>query len=644
MPAALLLVGGMLAASLALRPHLPGLDEVLLWQVALPRAVIALIAGASLGLSGALLQAVLRNPIADPSTLGIAAGAQLALVLGETLLPGLLIAGREALAFAGGAGAAALVLMLGWKRELDPVTLVISGMMVALAAGALGATLILAGGDYVMSLFIWGAGALNQQGWGGTAHLALRLVPAMLAAALLLRPLAVLGLDDRGARSLGVGVMGVRVAGIAIAVWLAAGVTAEVGVIGFIGLAAPALARLSGARTMRHMLVAAPLAGALILSATDSLVQIAGALFDAPGHDLAPTGAATALIGGPLLLLLLPRLKGRDRIRPAAGLAVTQRRARPTRMLCALAGLVVLLAIVGLTVGRSGEGWHLAVGADFIELFPMRAPRLLAAGAAGAMLAAAGLVLQRLTGNPMAGPEVLGVSAGGGVGLAAALLAGAGAGMLVMAGMITGAFIVVAIMLLVSARTGFGPERLLLAGLAAGSFAMALLSIVLAGGGMAAYLLLVWMSGSTANVGPAEAVAVALGGAVLIAPLTLLTRWMTVLPLGAAASRALGLPLAPVRLVLALLAAALTALASFVVGPLSLVGLMAPHMARLMGFARIGTQLGATLLIGAALLIGADWLSRIVVFPYQVPTGLFAALAGAPYLAWLLSRAPDPQS
>jgi iron complex transport system permease protein len=89
---------------------------------------------------------------------------------------------------------------------------------------------------------------------------------------------------------------------------------------------------------------------------------------------------------------------------------------------------------------------------------------------------------------------------------------------------------------------------------------------------------------------------------------------------------------------LAMIAALMTAVASFLVGPLSLTGLIAPHLARLTGFHRPGQQLAAAILIGAGVLVVADWLSRVVIYPYQVPVGLFAALIGGPYLIWLLTR------
>jgi iron complex transport system permease protein len=167
---------------------------------------------------------------------------------------------------------------------------------------------------------------------------------------------------------------------------------------------------------------------------------------------------------------------------------------------------------------------------------------------------------------------------------------------------------------------------------------MALVSTVLAQGDLRAYLLLTWMSGSTNRVGWTEAWTGAIAAAILIAPLFLFRRWLDILPLGAGASRGVGLSLSFSRLTLAAFGALLTGFASFLIGPLSLVGLIAPHLARLAGFARGDHQLIAAALTGGTTMILADWLSRLVAFPYQVPVGLFAALIGGPYLIWLLGR------
>lgn len=633
------------AAVVVTRPPLPvspalapALENILLWHSLMPRAATALICGAALGLAGMLLQRVLRNPIADASTLGIAAGAQLALTVATAYAPALIALSREGVGLIGALAAVALVLGLSWRRGLDPMTVVLSGMVVSLVAAAASATVILARGEYVLSLFIWGAGSLNQQSWDAVLALGPRLVLCMLAAALLLRPLALLGLDEDMARGLGLALQATRLAVLGIAVWLAASVTAEVGVVGFVGLAAPALARELGARTPRQMLLAAPALGALLLSITDSAVQLLGSGF----NDLAPTGAATALLGGPLLLWLMRRVPTGLPPQAADPAWRAGRTARSLLTLIPLAAVTAMVAALGLVLGRGPQGWDLATGPLFWDLLPFRGPRLAAAGSAGALLGAAGCLMQRLTANPLAGPEVLGVSAGGGVGLLLALTLLPASPFAMLAGITGGSLVILLVMLVFAAHPGVGPQRLLLAGIAMGALCMAVVSTALAQGDLRAYMLLVWLSGSTNRAGEIEAWTGLVACILLIAPLLLVVRWLDLLPLGEATSRSLGLAVERSRLCLAALAALMTAVASLLVGPLSLIGLIAPHLARLAGFARSRDQLFASVLIGCGVMIVADWLSRLVAFPYQVPVGLFAALIGGPYLIWLLNRGKTP--
>ncbi|HYG86786.1 MAG TPA: Fe(3+)-hydroxamate ABC transporter permease FhuB [Azospirillum sp.] len=613
----------------------PDLDAVILWYGVLPRMAVALVAGAALGLAGLLLQRVLRNPLAEPSTLGVSAGAQLALTVAALHAPALMETAREGVALAGGLAAVGLILALTWRRGLEPVAVVLAGMMVALTATTASAALILANGEYLFSLFLWGGGALAQQGWGPTLTIAGRLVLGVGAAVLLTRPLAILALDDSSARSLGLALHATRFAVLGVAVWLAATVTAEVGVIGFVGLAAPALAQLSGVRTQRGRLVAAPLIGALLLWVTDGLVQLlAGA-----GGERVPTGAATALLGGPLLLWLLPRVRMFEwpslHARPAAG----RRAGRPAVLIGGLAALALAAVALALSVGVGPRGWTVSTGALFADLLAWRGPRVAVAAAAGAMLAAAGMVLQRVTANPLAGPEMLGVGNGAGVGLAAALFAVSAPGLGVqLAASALGATLVLAAMLALARRAGLGPERLLLAGIAMGALCSAVLTAVIATGSRQAFDLLRWLSGSTNEATPDEAWLCAAAALVLLAPLPFLARWLEILPLGDVTARALGLPVRRCRAALVLLAGLLTATASLFVGPLSFVGLVAPHLARLLGLGRPLAHAAGSVLIGAGLMVASDWLARTAAFPYQLPLGLFAALLAGPYLVWLLAR------
>ena len=614
-------------------PDAARIAEVVAWYSWAPRLVVSLIAGASLGLAGALLQLALRNPLAAPSTLGVTAGAQLGLILVTLGLPGLAGIGRDVAALTGGASAASVVCVLALRRGLTPLTVILAGLIVALYLGAMGSLLLLFNRENLGSVFVWGAGALQQQGWAPAQALAWRLLAACSVVMLCHRPLGLLDIPEAG-RALGVPVAVVRLTAITIAVLLSASVTAAVGVIGFIGLGAPALARLAGARRPLQRLLWSPVFGAALLWLTDQSVQaLAGR-----GAESVPTGAATALLGGPLILLLLKQCTGggfASRLPIPAGSKSGQRR----DLACGL-GLLAGATVLALLVGAATDGLALATDVAALEgLLPWRWPRVLAAASAGALFGIAGTLIQRVTGNPLASPEVTGISAGAALGLVAViwLVPGADDALRLLAGGVGAAAVLGGIMALGWGQ-GFDPGRILVAGVALAAFFEATVTALLAFGDPRAGQILSWLSGSTYSIGPWDAGLTAFVAAAAFAVAPLLSRWLDLLPLGAPVMRGLGVAPGRARLAAIGLVALCTATGTLVLGPLSFVGLMAPHMARMRGFGRALPQLLAAALLGALIMVLADWLGRVVVFPRQVPAGLMAAMIGGPYLLWLMRR------
>jgi iron complex transport system permease protein len=637
----LLLCGGCLASWFLVQPALsgstdPGYDiqRMVLYYSTLPRLATALLAGAALALSGALFQQVLRNPLADPTTLGVSAGANLALVVVSLFIPDLLGAGRDVVALLGSTAAAAVVVGFGARRGFSPYSLVLAGLVLSLWCGGLAAILTYLNQRYLASLFIWGAGSLAQQSWVIPVSLIWKIAGVAIVCTLVIRPLSLLDLGESSSAALGVKLARLRIVVVACAVALAACVTSAVGVIGFIGLIAPTLARLSGARRPVQLIVWSPLIGAGLLFLADSVLQLAaGGL----GNFL-PTGAVTAIFGSPLLLALLPRLKIRHRIQQVAS------RQRPRRWNAKVPVIIALFSVlalvtVSLFVGRGpGGGWVLLSGEFLDDILAIRAPKVFAALASGAMLGVAGSILQRLTGNEMASPEVLGISAGATFGVAIALFAFAPgfSGQFTFA--VAGAISVLSVILLSSRSSNFAPERILLAGIALSAMVDAVVGVLSSTGDPRAVLLMRWMSGSTYLIGSTTAKAEVAIGAVLIAVALAARRWLDILPLGSGPSTAIGIPLARSRLVLFGLAGLMTAAATLTVGPLSFVGLMGPHFAREAGLTRALPQMIGAVLIGGGLMVAADFVGRTIAAPYQIPAGLVSALIGAPCLMFLLSR------
>jgi ABC-type Fe3+-siderophore transport system permease subunit len=632
---AAVLVAGPVAAFLA-APPVAGYDveRMTLLYAQLPRLAMALLCGGALAASGAILQQVLRNPLASPTTLGVDAGARLALALATLFTPALFGFGRDVVALLGSALSTLLVFALVRRRDFSAVSLVLAGLVVSLYCGALAAILVLVNERYLVSLFIWGAGSLSQQSWQPAIDLAWRVALVAVPIALVVRPLSLLDLGDEAVRSLGIPLGRLRIGAVALAVLLAAFVTSAVGVIGFVGLVAPVLARLAGASRFGPRLVWSTLIGAFLLLLTDVALQLlAGA-----HAEFVPTGAVTAILGSPLLLMLLPRLRAFTR--PALAAPARSAATGSPRLMAALLALAaVAILLAALFVGRDAAGgWQFLPRDLWQTILPFRAPGLAASCIAGAMLGIAGLILQRLTGNEMASPEVLGVSAGAVFAFAVSLFLVGDLGRLGETIVTTaGGVLVLGAIVLAARRSGFVPETVLLAGIALNAMLDAFVGVVSASGDPRAFVLLSWMGGSIHGMTGASAVQLGLVAAVLGALSLLTVRWLAILPLGGAPARAIGVPLVRARLLLLLLAALLTAAATPVIGPLTFVGLMAPHIARAAGIRQAGAAIAASALAGAAIMALADWIARVAVFPWYLPTGLVAALVGAPVLMLLLA-------
>lgn len=617
------------------------LQQILVHESVLPRIAMTWICGAALALSGAVAQQVLRNPLAEPMTLGIFPGAYLALAAAAIWAPPLLTGQRELVALAGGGGAMLIVFALAWRQRMAPIAVILAGMVVSLYCGSLSLAMAISHFQLMTGLMIWGGGALDQQGWDASIGLMWRLAFGCIAIGLLRRPLSLFDAGDVAARGLGLSLTRTRFAALAISVALTACVVAAVGVIGFIGLAAPTLARLAGARRLEQRLLWAPLFGAALLWLTDEVVQTISirGIF---GSQLIPTGAVTSLFGAPMLLWLLRRLKSRPDLRAAdASAGGASRRAHPWRLITMLIFATAIVVLVSIAFGRGLHGWHLASTAQIRTLAFWRFPHAAAALAAGIMLGLAGTLIQRMTGNPIASPDLIGVSSGGALGMIAALfIVAAPSAVSLFVSCLIGTAVTLMLQLWFGRRASYAPERMLLIGVAIGALFQAVTGTITSSGDPRAALLLNFVVGSTYYVGTAAAViasVIAVFGLCLV-PLTI--RWLETLSLGEGIAGSLGVRVDVARLAVLSLAAVLSAACTLLVGPLSLVGLMAPHLARSIGFARVREQLFAAAAIGALLMTFADWLGRELLFPNEMPAGLMAALVGGPYLVWSMSRKP----
>lgn len=284
--------------------HTSWLASVCVWDLRLPRITLAIIAGAGLALAGAVMQGILRNPLASPYTLGISAGAgfgaSLAIIAGAGIVGGqYLIIGN---AFIVALLCSFIIIAFASRRGATPETMILVGIAILYIFSAATTLLQYFGEEeaVVQSVF-WMVGDLDRASWKNVTIAGIMF--ACCAPLLMLKSwdLNVLGAGDETAESIGVNVKRIRVYTMSIASLLVASIVCFTGTIGFIGLVAPHLTRLVIGGDHRFLLPATCLVGAVLLVAADTFARrIIAPVF-------IPVGVVTACMGGPLLLYLIMR-------------------------------------------------------------------------------------------------------------------------------------------------------------------------------------------------------------------------------------------------------------------------------------------------------------------------------------------------
>lgn len=283
-------------------------EHLIIRSVRLPRAVIAVLVGASLAVAGCMMQAVSRNALAGPELFGINYGAALTAVIASFWLgtTSLQMFAWSSLLGAAVAGMLVFLLSSAGKRAMSPIRLVLAGSTLNLLFASLTQGILIMNEQSLDTMRFWLAGALT----GRDMDLLVQLMPyigiGLVGAAMLSRQLNIFGLGEEVAQSLGQRMMLIRVGCIAAVVLLAGSAVAIAGPIGFVGLAVPHIARMLAGEDYRWIVPYSALLGALLLLAADI-----GARFVLPGQEI-PVGVVTAFFGAPFLIYLAQRKERRS--------------------------------------------------------------------------------------------------------------------------------------------------------------------------------------------------------------------------------------------------------------------------------------------------------------------------------------------
>jgi cobalamin transport system permease protein len=309
------LSAGAVLESTAARLHVPGAttplsptEEAILWQIRVPRVVLAALVGAMLALAGATYQGVFRNPLADPYLLGVAAGAGLGATIAIAYLPHGLRGQRvlPVAAFVGGAIAVMLTYAVGRsaRRERDAATLVLAGVTVAAFFTAWQTFVQQQNAETLQQVYSWILGNIPSTGWSDVVLILPYVAVAAVVILALRRVVDVLNLGDDEAATLGVDVRRVRLALVVAATLGTAAAVAVAGLIGFVGIIVPHAIRLLSGVGYRALLPLSLILGAGFLVLADVIARTVLSPAEIP------LGVVTAFVGAPFFALVLRSTRG----------------------------------------------------------------------------------------------------------------------------------------------------------------------------------------------------------------------------------------------------------------------------------------------------------------------------------------------
>lgn len=282
----------------------PGVADILT-QIRLPRTLIATAVGAALAVSGYILQALSRNPLADPYLTGVSSGAGLAVAV--AIILGLDFSVIPASAFLGGLAAAILVAQMARRAGgLSVTRLILGGVAVSAVCGSL-ITLAITqsgGAPQAQGIIFWLAGGIAGRGWSDLTTLSIYTAGGIIATLLLSKQIRVLTLGEERAQALGVDVSRLQWMLLAAAVLMCGAAVSASGLVAFVGLIAPNLARMLFVRDERIEIIASALIGAVLVMLSDLAARTLG-----QGQEL-PLGTLLSLVGGPFFLYLISTSKG----------------------------------------------------------------------------------------------------------------------------------------------------------------------------------------------------------------------------------------------------------------------------------------------------------------------------------------------
>lgn len=296
--------------------HLAGQDygvyyyDLIVWEYFVPRALMAVFVGAGLAVGGAVMQSMLRNPIADPYTTGVASGASFGVALYLMLDIVILPVSGYALSITTNAAILALIptaiiVLISRRKNMTPTTTILAGVAVMYVFRAATSTMtLMADSDAVEQLYLWNTGSIVGARWDNIWIVASVVIAGIVLLLALSRQMTIMTSGENSAVSMGIRTRFVRSVSLIIVAVMTAVIVGYTGTIGFMGLIAPHVARVLVGSNLRYLIPCSAACGALILVLCDCATKLITASV--------PVGVITSVIGGPLFIILL--IKGAKKV------------------------------------------------------------------------------------------------------------------------------------------------------------------------------------------------------------------------------------------------------------------------------------------------------------------------------------------
>ncbi len=278
-------------------------DRVIVWDLRLPRVILAVLVGANLAVAGALLQGVTRNPLADPHLLGISAGAG---VVGALLLVrgvDISMEAKVALSILGGLAGGAFIYAMAWRGGVSPTRLTLAGVAVSFLLISVTTAILASSRLFAQESLNFVGGSLFGRGWSDLRAVWPYTVVGLILALGGAASLNIMALGEDTAAELGARTGWIRAAVVVLAVILSGAAVSVAGLVGFVGLIIPHIARALVGQDYRYVLVASALLGAILVVASDTLAR------NVLGATELPAGVVTAGVGAPFFLYLLRKVR-----------------------------------------------------------------------------------------------------------------------------------------------------------------------------------------------------------------------------------------------------------------------------------------------------------------------------------------------